>query len=108
MDNSNEPKKVPAPDYTSFILICEKCGAKLNPNKDLAQELKKELKNKIKSLPNLTGFRPMVSSCMDICPDNEMSISVMPLDGKTPEFFTVGAEDIPQVADQILNKLVKA
>ena len=63
--------------HENLILICEKCGKKLeeksgsNPAHDLKDWLKKELKSR-----DLWGTTRVVNStCLDICPEDKIAVA---------------------------------
>ncbi len=64
----------------NLVLICEKCGKKLqtspaipNPAADLKDWLKKELIKRSLWGPN----RTVITSCLDICPDGKIAVAFM-------------------------------
>ncbi len=63
--------------HENLILICEKCGKKLegkstpNPSYELKDWLKKELKAR-----DLWGTtRVVTSTCLDICPEDKIAVA---------------------------------
>lgn len=104
-----ELKKTPAPVRETLLLICEKCGKRLagksddeNPAKLLQQNLKSEVKAR-----HLKGrVRPVLTSCLDICPEGEVAIGRIQLDQTKPEieFFTVACEEPDQTAKLLIDQ----
>ena len=84
-------KQADAPVDQGFILICEKCGKKLSgsddPDQNPSRSLHKKLKEKSKDTFGKKGVRPLIASCMNICPENEITLGVIHMRGKN-EFFT--------------------
>lgn len=92
-----------APVSQALILICEKCGKKLasdseqNPSRDLQAALKEEIK--------ATGakgvLRAVVTSCMDICPNGEITVAISRA-GSGDRFYTVEGGSVEKQRDAIL------
>ena len=70
----------------SLILVCEKCGKKLDGKGDYAQELKKEWKQEFQSAGLWGESRIVVTSCLDVCPSGEMAVARVTDAG--PEVYT--------------------
>lgn len=81
-------RKVKPNWHQNLILICEKCGTKLerpgngNPSRELKDWLKKQLLAKSLWGPN----RVVTSSCLDICPEGKVAIAFV---SDRPEFPTI-------------------
>lgn len=64
------------------VLICTKCGKSISgAPKDLAEELKMEMKTEMKNLGLAKDIRVMTSSCLDICEDGYQAVAFLPRDG---------------------------
>ncbi len=61
--------------HESLVLICEKCGKKLNAQNNPATELKDWVKKKMISAGHWGEIRVSTSSCLDICPENLVAIA---------------------------------
>jgi predicted metal-binding protein len=61
--------------HESIILICEKCGKKLDPKGNPSVELKDWVKKKMISAGHWGEIRVSTSSCLDICPENLVAIA---------------------------------
>lgn len=104
-----ELKKTSAPVQETLLLICEKCGKRMmrepdaeNPAKALQHNLKSEAKaQKLKGI-----LRPVLTSCLDICPEREVAIGHIQLNQKKHEveFFTVACEDPDQTAKILIDR----
>ena len=97
------------PEPDTFVMICEKCGLKINPgaNPNLSRQLQSDLKRKIRaSFPN-KEIKALIVSCMDVCPENEVTVSIMTFKGDPTkaEFFTVTPEPIDRASEKIFEKL---
>ena len=101
-------KPAPAPVTTAMILICEKCGKKLcaDPDKNPSRLLQAELKEKIKSRYGKGVLRPIVTTCMDICPNEEVAIAISRT-GEAPQFFTLRKEDLSDAAETLIDEAIQ-
>ena len=94
------------PVSNALILVCEKCGKKLdsdsdkNPSRRLVSRLKKMAKKTL----GRGEVRALATSCMDVCPDGAISIAVVSLrrEGNHTRFYTVTPDDIEETAAHIL------
>jgi hypothetical protein len=59
----------------NLILICEKCGHKINPPANPTAELKDWLKKKLVSSGHWGPTRVVTTSCLDICPEKQIAIA---------------------------------
>ena len=94
-----------APVSEALILICEKCGKKLvgdtdsNPARDLQQELKAKIYEQ-----GLKGqVRAVVTTCMDVCPKNEIAVAISPARGGD-DFLTLEMNELSGAADALLKR----
>ena len=102
-------KKVDSPVEKSLILVCEKCGKKLEnkPDENPARIIQKALKEKVKSEFGKNEIRPVVSSCMNVCPDGQIAIGILGVDSKNAQFFTVENPKSSDDFDQLWSDLKK-
>src|ERR1700742_415117 len=76
---------VEPPVSTGLILICDKCGKRMkadfdeNPSRELVARLKKASKDVFAK----GQVRAALTSCLDICPDNQISVAIVPTAGHT-------------------------
>jgi predicted metal-binding protein len=107
------PKITPAksPVSEALILICEKCGKKLsNSDENPARALQAALKEKIKSDGNKGVIRAVITSCMDVCPKDEIAIAVSKAGGPSgckDTFFTLKSDHPEDEAQTVLNLLLE-
>jgi predicted metal-binding protein len=98
---------IPSPVSEALILVCEKCGKKLvsgdaeNPSKTLQMSMKE----KIKEDHGKGVYRAVITSCMDICPKDEIAIAILRQNGSN-EFMTVTG-DTESLRDEILARARK-
>lgn len=71
-------EKTEPPVTEAMIFICEKCGKKIasdaanNPAREIVDTLKAE----IKANGHKGKLRAVLTSCMDICPENEIAMAI--------------------------------
>ena len=101
-------RAVESPVSNSLILVCEKCGKRMkgdfdkNPSRKLASRLKKMSREVFQK----GEVRAALTSCLDICPPNRISVAILPVNdpSKAPRFFTVKIDDIEQTSQDILQQ----
>ncbi len=83
---------VPAPVTETLILICEKCGKKQvsDDEENPSRTIQLALKEHIKSSGKKGVLRAVVTSCMDICPKDEIAVGLVGLSPTNDKkrFFT--------------------
>jgi hypothetical protein len=90
---------VALPIQKAFILICEKCGKKLDETanekdgENPSKLLQKFFKEKIKSDLGKDQARAILGSCQNICPNGQIAISVLPVNGEPARAFIVDAPE---------------
>jgi predicted metal-binding protein len=97
------------PVSNALILVCEKCGKRLdsdsdeNPSRQLVSRLKKLAKKRL----GKGEVRALVTSCMDVCPDDRVTVAVVTLHGATSNtrFFTVSVDDTEETSERILREV---
>src|SRR5580658_3254701 len=97
------------PVSNALILVCEKCGKRLdsdydeNPSRRLVSRLKKLAKKRF----GRGEVRAVLTSCMDICPDDRLSVALVTLQGpaSNTQFFTVKPGDPEETSQQILREV---
>jgi predicted metal-binding protein len=103
---------VDSPVTTGLILVCEKCGKRLekdhdeNPSRKLVSRLKKSSRD----LFGKGEVRAVLTSCLDICPENRISVVVIPtaIGAATvaaTRFLAVKASDLDETSKKILKEL---
>jgi hypothetical protein len=99
---------VDPPVTTGLILVCEKCGKRSgddNPSRELVSRLKKNSRE----LFDKGEIRAALTSCLDICPENRISVAIVPTGatGGATQFFTVKASDIDSTSQKVLKEARK-
>jgi hypothetical protein len=97
---------VEPPFTTGLILICDKCGKRMkadfdeNPSRELVARLKKESREVF----GKGEVRAALTSCLDICPENRISVAIVPTagHGAGARYFTVRGSDIKGTSETIM------
>jgi predicted metal-binding protein len=98
---------VKPPVSEALILICEKCGKKLsNSDDNPSRALQSALKEKIKSDGNKGVLRAVITSCMDVCPKDEIAIAISKPDGDD-RFYTLKSDHPEDEVQTVLNLLLE-
>lgn len=102
---------VPAPISKAMIFVCEKCGKKLtksdNPDENPARIVQKTMKKMCVERFGKKVVRPMVSSCMDVCPEGRITVGILP-QGAHPAaatFMTCALTEPEVMAQAILDRI---
>jgi predicted metal-binding protein len=102
---------VDSPISTGLILVCDKCGKRLesdfdeNPSRELVSRLKKASKGVFEK----GEIRAALTSCLDICPRDRISVAIVPTgagSGAT-RYFTVKGSNIEDTSQDILQEARK-
>ena len=101
------------PFTTGLILICDKCGKRMkadsdeNPSRELVARLKKASKEAF----GKGQVRAALTSCLDICPKDRISVAIVPTtqgqSKSNARFFTVKASDIKGTAETVVDEARK-
>ena len=102
-------QSIDPPVSNALVLVCEKCGKRLdsdadkNPSRQLVSRLKKLAKKRF----GRGAVRAVATSCMDICPDDRVSVALITFRGETSNtrFFTVSVDDPEETSHQILREV---
>lgn len=71
----SDPKPITPKWHESLVLICEKCGKKLNSKVNPSIELKDWVKKQLVNSGNWGEIRVSTSSCLDICPEKMVAVA---------------------------------
>lgn len=89
------------------VLVCEKCGKKQrdsgkNPSHQLASKLKRLGKQKF----DKGDLRVVLTSCLDLCPDERIAVALVPTQhDKAAVFLEVDTEDLEASSLAIANSI---
>ena len=88
------------------ILLCSKCGAKVN-QPTIAEEVKSEIRKIQKADDTQSKIRVVVSGCLGVCYPERQTFGFMPVDGKTEMYTTeINKEVILSELKQIISKKI--
>jgi predicted metal-binding protein len=93
----------------ALILICEKCGKKLSKDSDdsPARTIQHALKEAIKADGGKGKLKAVVTSCLDLCPKEEIAVAISRTHS-ADQFFTLsGKLDEQEAASEILKRVNK-
>jgi predicted metal-binding protein len=97
----------PPPMNRAMVFICEKCGKRAggsgkNPSHRLASKFKRLTKHEFAK----GDVRIVLTSCMDICPDDQIAISLQPSAAENSAAFCVSdIEDLDASSEALLKTL---
>jgi hypothetical protein len=101
-----EPASLPVCDM--LVLFCEKCGAKMasdsmeNPSKILQKSLKEQIKHEGRQKER----RAILSSCLNLCPENKIALGLLDLrNKKQPQFLTLSYSSHQEAHKAVLHSI---
>lgn len=93
------------PDRRATVFICEKCGKRVggsghkNPSHRLASQFKRQSKHQFEK----GDVRIVLTSCMDICPDDRIAITLLPCaSGSAPSYLQAKIDDIEASSEELV------
>lgn len=93
-----EVKEVSAGWNDAVVMVCDSCGKE-------ALRIKAELKNKIKEETS-KSVRVITTSCLNICPENKIAITVVNKTNHAFNAFSIGQDiNATELYNQIKDKL---
>jgi predicted metal-binding protein len=105
--NSKLVHPIEPPVNQAMVFICEKCGKRAkgsdkNPSYRLASKFKHLAKHEF----GKGGVRIALTSCMDICPDDQIAISVQPTAPQHASAFVVSdIDDLDASSEELMQTL---
>ena len=109
--NSSKKKPVLAavrsPVEEAYIFVCEKCGRNLDVKgqDDISQDFQKRLKETLKDRLGKKIVRPVLTSCLDLCPKGKIAIGISCVFGSSDmAFYEVDPKDIDTVIEEIVDR----
>jgi predicted metal-binding protein len=96
-----------APVDRAMVFICEKCGKRAGGEaKHASYKLAAKLKRGVKHEFGKGEIRIVLTSCMDACPEDGISITVQPvMPGVAPMFLQADPYDIEASSESLLKTL---
>ena len=93
------------PVSRTMVFICEKCGSKLG-DEGVSRSAQKALKQKISEHSRKRELRVMLTSCMNIYPENKIAATLVDLkEGKTRIVSFEWKSDVEKLASEIYRQL---
>jgi predicted metal-binding protein len=98
-----------APVSRAIVFICEKCGRRSdhdgkNPSLRLASKLKRACKRRFER----GAVRIALTSCMDVCPEDQITVLIQPVCGMhATQFRQAAIEDLEGASERLLQILVE-
>jgi predicted metal-binding protein len=88
--------------HAHLVLVCEKCGAKLEPEAKLSLGLKDQVKKKLVTGGQWGPVRVVTSSCLDLCPQGKIAVGFTGDSGRTSEVLPFEPETL---VERVLHKI---
>jgi predicted metal-binding protein len=108
-DRSSKFTFIDSPVSDAVILICDKCGKKLESDFDEnpSRRLQKEIKSEIKSTIGKERVRAVLTSCLDVCPKNEIAIGISftKFNSQESHFMTLKPNDPEDDAKNLVDQI---
>lgn len=111
--DQNKIKPAPSPVSDALIMICEKCGKKVagtdDPDQNPSRQLQKQMKETVKQRFGKGKVRPIVTSCFDVCPKDEITVAIVKFDssGKKNQFYTIPKDDFMKSGEALIDLATK-
>jgi predicted metal-binding protein len=99
-----------SPVSRAIVFICEKCGRRgghdgKNPSHRLASKLKRACKRRFER----GGVRIVLTRCMDICPEEQITVLVQPVSGlHATQFRQADIKDVDGASERLLQILAES
>lgn len=90
--------------HETLVLICEKCGKKIDSDDNPALAIRGELKNALKKSGEWGKVRVMSTSCLDVCPEKKIAVAFT---GDKPGSATEAVTIEPDEGDALLELIRK-
>lgn len=93
-----------------MVFICEKCGRRgdfngKNPSFRLASKLKRACKRHLQR----GEVRVALTSCMDVCPEDQITVLIQPVAGGHPaRFRQADIKDVGAASERLLEILMES
>jgi predicted metal-binding protein len=100
---------IEAPVSRAMVFICEKCGRRAdhdgkNPSHRLASKLKRACKRRFER----GAIRIALTSCMDVCPEDQITVLIQPVAGvHATQFRQADISDVEGASERLLQILAE-
>jgi predicted metal-binding protein len=111
---SPKPKRlvhpVESPVAQAMVSICEKCGKRVGGSgKNASHRLASHFKRQVKRQFSKGDIRIVLTSCMDICPDDCIAVAITPNGPGIASFFVaVDIDDVEASSEALIGAVRKA
>ena len=86
----------------AMVFICEKCGKRSGSDKNRSHRLASKLKKSLKGHFSKGDIRIALTSCMDLCPEDRITVSLQPVDPDLPaSFWEVDIEELEDGSEEL-------
>ena len=108
MSKASRPvRDAESPVSRAMIFICEKCGRRGDPDgKNASHRLASKLKRACKRRFERGEVRVALTSCMDVCPEEQITVLIQPVSGvHTTRFLQADIKDVDGASERLLHIL---
>jgi predicted metal-binding protein len=101
---------VASPAKRAMVFICEKCGKRIDKSgKNVSHRLASHFKHQVKREFAKGDVRIVLTTCMDICPDDRVTVAIQPnTPGVGATFLAADVEDVEASSEALLAALRRA
>jgi predicted metal-binding protein len=101
---------VAPPAKRALVFICEKCGKRIGKSgKNASHRLASHFKRQVKREFDKGDVRIVLTTCMDICPDDRVTVAIQPnAPGVGPTFLAAEVDDIEASGEALIAALRRA
>jgi predicted metal-binding protein len=99
-----------SPVSRAIVFVCEKCGRRSDVDgKNASHRLVSKLKRACKRRFERGEVRVALSSCMDLCPEGQITVLIQPVSGiHATQFRQVDIRDADGAAERLLQILAES
>jgi predicted metal-binding protein len=93
-----------------MVFICEKCGKRIGQSgKNASHRLASHFKHEVKREFDKGDVRIVLTTCMDICPEDRVTVAIAPnAPGIAPTFLVADVDDIEASSEALIGALRRA
>ena len=97
-----------SPVSRAIVFICEKCGRRADlGGKNASHRLASKLKRACKRRFERGAVRIALTSCMDVCPEQQITVLIQPVTGvHATQFRQADIKDVDGASERLLQILV--
>jgi predicted metal-binding protein len=94
----------------AMVSICEKCGKRAGGSgKNVSHRLASHFKRQVKREFAKGDIRIVLTTCMDICPDDSVAVAISPTTAAiAPIFLVVDIDDIEASSEALIRSIQRA